>query len=89
MRIELIYSPGCTRYKKLLNRLELVIAEERLPLPIEVVEENSAEETPFIRIDGEDVESSEVLSCLEKMRAVVTDKWTSITAGGVTTDTTI
>lgn len=51
MRVELIYSPGCNSYKKALDILETVIAEERLPIAIEMqeVDEGLA---PVIRING-------------------------------------
>lgn len=51
MRVELIYSPGCNTYKKALDVLETVIAEERLPIAVEVIamKENGK---PVIRING-------------------------------------
>ena len=39
MRVELVYSPGVTNQKELLESLQMVIAEERLPLPVEVIED--------------------------------------------------
>ncbi len=54
MRIELLYSPGCSTYKKALSTLEHIIAEERLPLPVELVEDNCfLKGEPQVRIDGE------------------------------------
>ena len=59
MRVELIYTPGCNSYKKLLDKLETVIAEERLPIPVHVIETNhdisSYADSPTIRIDGDDI----------------------------------
>lgn len=59
MRVELIYTPGCNSYKKLLDKLETVIAEERLPIPVHVIESASAAAepviSPTIRIDGDDI----------------------------------
>lgn len=51
MRVELIYSPGCNTYKKALDVLETVIAEERLPIAIEM-QEVSGGVKPRIRING-------------------------------------
>jgi|SRR5215467_2552609 len=59
MRVELIYTPGCSSYKKALNTLETAIAEERLPIPVEVVESSRADSlhvaSHTIRIDGHDL----------------------------------
>lgn len=59
MRVELIYAPGCNSYKKLLDKLETVIAEERLPIPVHVIESSSGTSkytaTPTIRIDGDEI----------------------------------
>jgi hypothetical protein len=51
MRVELIYSPGCNTYKKALDVLESVIAEERLPIAIEITE-TSEKAKPLIRVNG-------------------------------------
>jgi hypothetical protein len=51
MRVELIYSPGCSTYKKALQVLETVIAEERLPIAIEITE-STGDNQPSIRING-------------------------------------
>ena len=59
MRVELIYAPGCNSYKKLLDKLETVIAEERLPIPVHVIESPSGtseyKPNPTIRIDGDEI----------------------------------
>lgn len=52
MRIELIYAPGCSTYKRTLNVLETVIAEERLPIPVECQENEGHQSIPLIKIDG-------------------------------------
>ncbi len=58
MRIELLYTPGCSSYKKALDVLETVIAEERLPIPVELVDSDSGDYRPAashtIRVDGVD-----------------------------------
>ena len=57
MRVELIYTPGCGSYKKALSTLEMVIAEERLPIPVEMVEASRSHlGNSTIRIDGHDIE---------------------------------
>lgn len=57
MRVELIYTPSCKVSRKTLDNLQTVIAEERLPIPVEIIEkalsESSASHT--IRIDGSDL----------------------------------
>lgn len=58
MRIELIYTPGCQFSRDTLNALESVIAEERLPIPVEVTEKSNCnkEATALhtILIDGDE-----------------------------------
>jgi hypothetical protein len=51
MRVELIYSPGCNSYKKTLDVLETVIAEERLPIAIERTD-TGIHGKPVIKING-------------------------------------
>jgi hypothetical protein len=51
MRVELVYAPGCNTYKKALHVLETVIAEERLPIAIEMIEDNGST-GPSVRING-------------------------------------
>ena len=56
VRVELIYTPGCSTYKRALNTLETVIAEERLPIHVEMVEAGrNIVNAPRIRIDGHDI----------------------------------
>ena len=59
MRVELIYKPGCSFYRKTLENLETVIAEERLPIPVEIVQKPAVgplgEGTHTVRIDGDDL----------------------------------
>ena len=60
MRIELIYSPGCASYKQALHALESVIAEERLPLHVELVERTSGDGgSGSIYIDGIELDALE------------------------------
>ncbi len=78
MRIELLYSPGCSNYKKALNNLEYIIAEERLPLPVHLVE-NSAnvEGEPTVQINGVLISRSQPKNpqCLEHVREAISHKW--------------
>jgi hypothetical protein len=52
MRVELLYAPGCTRYKKMLHELETVIAEEGLPIAIEMIEVEQKGSNPTVRVNG-------------------------------------
>jgi hypothetical protein len=79
MRVELIYAPGCSSYKKVLHRLEMVIAEERLPVPIELVEEKKLQDDPIIRIDGEPMGVAKALTCAETFRDALASKWQEMT----------
>lgn len=82
MRIELLYSPGCSNYKKALSTLEYIIAEERLPLPVELVENKAnIEGEPTVRINGELVKKSSKSkkACLEHVREAISHKWHEVT----------
>ena len=80
MRVELIYTPGCRSYRKALHILEMVIAEERLPLPIELVENGIGPKTkPTLRIDGEDFALPGPKGA-EKLRSAISQKWHEMTA---------
>lgn len=89
MRIELIYAPGCSTYRRTLSVLETVIAEERLPIPVELQETESHKSDPFIKIDGIshalDGESSTSrlvgagLPCMEQFRVLLSKRWRELT----------
>jgi hypothetical protein len=55
MRVELIYTPGCKVSRKTLDNLQTVIAEEQLPIPVEVIERNEHLAHNTIRIDGDEL----------------------------------
>ncbi len=74
MRVELIYAPGCSSYRKALNTLETVIAEERLPLPVELIEDGIQTGGPSIRINGDEVGSH-----IESLRGAICQKWRELT----------
>lgn len=86
MRIELFYSHGSDSYKKTLNQLEYIIAEEQWPLPVELIalprQENPS---PAIRIDGElllgGFERSQ--SCIEQIREILCAKWRDLTVNSI------
>ncbi len=77
MRVELVYTPGCTSFRKALDHLETVIAEERLPLPIELTE-SSEKQVPRIKLDGETLAES-AHNCVEELRQQISTKWQDLT----------
>lgn len=79
MRVELIYAPGCRTYQKALHYLEMVIAEEQLPLPIELVAEGKPKGRPKLRIDGEYISAPKALQCIETLRETLSSKWYDLT----------
>ena len=89
MRIELLYSPGCNTYKKALSTLEHIIAEERLPLPVELVEDNVfVRDQPHVRIDGELLAllGKKPHSYLEHVHEILCYKWKERTLGSLRTN---
>jgi hypothetical protein len=79
MRVELIYAPGCNLYKSVRETLETVIAEERLPIPVEMVEEGAVSESPKIRIDGQIIPQSMAAHSFDHLRDVLTGHWKELT----------
>lgn len=93
MRVELIYSPGCNSYKKALDVLETVIAEERLPIAIEK-QECDLTHTPVIRVNGTELgepthefegdpcflNHQDASPCFEQLRSLLSLKWRELTA---------
>ena len=76
MRIELLYAPGCNNYKKARNTLETVIAEERWPCHIEMVEKaEHTHDEPSVRVDGVDHH----VHHFEAVRDFLTRKWKDLT----------
>lgn len=77
MRVELLYAPGCTSFVKARKTLEMAIADERLPIPIELIEEhNQVEGAPTIRIDGHEVNSPR--HHFEHLCDVLAKRWRAI-----------
>ncbi len=80
MRIELIYAPGCSSYRRARHTLETVIAEEGLPVSIESVEEPSHRSgAPTMRINGKDVQPSPIPHQIEHVREAICRHWKEIT----------
>jgi hypothetical protein len=74
MRVEVIYAPGCSSYRKAISILETVIAEERYPIPVESFECSSqGHGNPSIRING--VSHSSAGQHLENLRDLLSHKW--------------
>jgi hypothetical protein len=84
MRVELLYSPGCNTYKSVRNTLETVIAEEALPIPVEMVEHSEpTEDNPRIRIDGNEVHNSAAAQTLDQLRDLLCGKWKELTSSAL------
>lgn len=77
MRVELIYAPGCCSYKTVRETLETVIAEERLPIPVEMVEDGFPSDSPKIRIDGQIVEN--MVATIDHLRDILCGRWKELT----------
>lgn len=86
MRIELLYSPDCNSYKKALHTLEYIIAEERLPIPVELVEckVQGKKDKPAVLINGVVVQNTaKSQNCLEHVREAIAKKWSEIHLGAL------
>jgi hypothetical protein len=78
MRVELIYNPKCELYKSVHKVLEDIIAEERLPIPVEMVEDKTNANPPFIRLDGHLIMNIKRDHTFDHLRDFVHKKWTEI-----------
>lgn len=78
MRVQLIYTPGCTSYRKALDKLETIIAEERLPIPVELTEADGSH-GPRIHLDGVAIAES-AHHCIDELRSSISIKWQEITS---------
>lgn len=87
MRIELLYSPDCKTYRKTLNNLEYIIAEERLPIPVELVECEvlGKKDKPAVRINGVEIQkkAETPLHCFEHVREAISKQWSEIYFGSL------
>jgi hypothetical protein len=77
MRVELLYHPECNLYKSVHRILEDVIAEERLPIPVEMVEDKAHSKAPSIRIDGH-VIFIKTGSTFDHLQSIVSKKWAEV-----------
>lgn len=74
MRVEVIYAPGCSSYRKAISTLETVIAEERYPIPVESFECSSQNHgNPSIRING--ISHSSAGQHQENLRDLLLHNW--------------
>jgi hypothetical protein len=80
MRVELLYAPGCSSYKSARNTLETLIAQEGLPVPIELVENTEQKHgEPQLRIHGNNVHTSSASQHIEHMRDAICKHWQELT----------
>lgn len=80
MRVELVFAPGCTNYRKAQGILEAVIAEERLPISVEMVEERDrVNGLPAVRIDGKEINHALFPHHFEQLCSVITHYWKELT----------
>lgn len=77
MRVELIYKPGCDSYSKILASLQTVIAEERMPIHVELVDTGST--SPKIRIDGKVEHESGIHTTIDSLSDLLCRKWKEMT----------
>ncbi len=78
MRVELLYHPECHLYKSIHKVLEDVIAEERLPIPVEMVEDQAYSKAPTIRIDGHVIFKIKTGNNFEHLQKIVSKKWAEL-----------
>lgn len=69
MRVELLYAPGCLVSRRALDSLQTIIAEEGLPLPVEMSETSG---NSIIKIDGDEIACA---SHIDQLRVLVSRKW--------------
>ncbi|MBX9878615.1 MAG: hypothetical protein K2Y22_09170 [Candidatus Obscuribacterales bacterium] len=90
MRVELMYEPGSS-IRRVLDILETAIAEERLPVPVELIElSEQPRRAPVVRIEGQEFSClqltpvgpahgrNEVSSFIDQVRRVLAEKWSEL-----------
>lgn len=92
MRVELMYEPGSS-IRRVLDILETAIAEERLPVPVELIESHEQiRRAPVVRIDGQEFSylqltpvgttasyvGNEVSAFIDQVRKVLAEKWSEL-----------
>jgi hypothetical protein len=84
MRVEVVGSRGCMVSRSVRNTLETVIAEERLPIPVEMVESEQEDfSPPTIRIDGDEVRHNSALHTFEQLRDLLCGRWHELTSASL------
>lgn len=90
MRVELMYEPGSS-IRRVLDILETAIAEERLPVPVELIEISETRRAPVVRIEGQEFSclqlttvgprsgGNEVSAFIDQVRQVLSQKWSELT----------
>lgn len=91
MRVELMYEPGSS-IRRVLDILETAIAEERLPVPVELIEmSEKPRRAPVVRIEGQEFSylqltsvgsaygRNEVSTFIDQVRSVLAEKWSEFT----------
>lgn len=80
MRVELFYTPGCGTARKAQGALEAAIAEERLPLPVQM-KESQEHRLPVIMLDGEPINKHHCFDehCLDDLRDEISRRWNAFT----------
>jgi hypothetical protein len=80
MRVEVLYSPGCKASKSVKSTLETVIAEERLPVHVEMIEtEEEDSAPPRVRIDGNEIRHNNTAGSFEHFRDLLCGRWHELT----------
>ena len=79
MRVELIYRPDNDTYKSIHKILQDIIAEEGLPIPVEMVEDKVHTKSPSIRIDGRLISKKGVKHTFEYLHDLLCKKWAELT----------
>lgn len=90
MRVELMYEPGSS-IRRVLDILETAIAEERLPVPVELIEVGEqTRRAPVVRIEGQEFSClqlthvgpsygrNEVSTFIDQVRNLLAEKWSEL-----------
>jgi hypothetical protein len=78
MRVELVYRPDSRTYRSVQKMLEDIIAEEHLPIPVEMIEDKNVN-FPSIRIDGRIVNKKGIRHTFEYLRDLISNRWAELT----------
>ena len=91
MRVELMYEPGSS-IRRVLDILETAIAEERLPVPVQLIEmSEQPRRAPVVRIEGQEFSclqltpvgtscsGNEISTFIDQVRHLLAEKWSEFT----------